>query len=108
MRTEWASPADHRNTMRHWSLIRMLWYPLKLPRRGSRRLPGGDIRSWSVCAALIMSNFRSATDTISEGKRRTAFDLRPWYRSSVARFPKDAITRALLCLGHYTEFTDTV
>src|SRR5215471_4919839 len=31
---------------------------------------------------------------ISVGNRRAAPDLRPWYKSSVARSPKDAITIA--------------
>ena len=44
---------------------------------------------------LTMSSFRTATETISAGNPRAAFDFRPWYRSSVARSPKDAITSAL-------------
>jgi len=41
--------------------MRMLCCPLRSPWRASSWLPGGDLRSESVCAACIMASLRNAT-----------------------------------------------
>jgi hypothetical protein len=42
--------------MRHWSLMRMLYWPARLPASFSRRLPGGTRRSLMLSAALMRTS----------------------------------------------------
>ena len=73
----------------------MLWKPPRSPRSGSRRFPGGDLRSFKARAEFRISNFCSAERRMFCEKERTRRVERPWKRSSVARSPKDAITAGL-------------
>ena len=47
---------------RHWSLIRMLCCPFRLPLSASNRFAGGAFRSSSLVAASIIRSFRRATN----------------------------------------------
>ena len=49
---------------RHWSLIRMLCWPLRSSRRASSRLPGGTRRLVSSAAACNCRSLRRATRSI--------------------------------------------
>src|SRR5260370_41480353 len=66
--------------MRYWSLIRMLYCPLRSPLNTSRRLLGGISRSVTACAASSAARRRKATEAIlansltrSRWKRRSVF-----------------------------------
>ena len=76
--------------MRHWSLTRMLNFPLRSPRSASNKLPGGTRKSFTEAAAFTWSSFRRALPRISEGTRR---GLPPWKSSSVSRSAKERIIR---------------
>lgn len=57
--------------MRHWSLMRMLYCPVRLPRSFSRRLPGNACRSSSDSAASSRASRFSAGRWMSAPNRRT-------------------------------------
>jgi len=57
--------------MRHWSLIRMLCCPARLPASASSRFPGGTRRDIKSDAASIIHSFLKAVRWMSWGSFRT-------------------------------------
>src|SRR5258706_9009835 len=65
-----AAPAPvQRKQMRHWSLILMLYCPLRSPFRASSRLAGGIRRSSKRRELFSIRSFRRATFWIAPGRR---------------------------------------
>src|SRR6266540_1783026 len=65
-----AAPASiQRKQIRHWSLIRMLYCPLRSPFRASSRLAGGIRRSSRRRELFSIRSFRRATSWIDPGRR---------------------------------------
>ena len=87
--TRSACPSSHRKQIRHWSLIRTLYSPLRSPFNASSLFEGGSRRSSSLTAASIALSLMNARCWISRGNLFTNSRLKT---RSVFASRKDLIT----------------